>query len=1088
MTLSSTAPQLEILGGAMLSRVDREPWRLERKTAGVLAYLALEGATPRTMLAGLFWPESPESTARSNLRQMLRRLRDGAGAELIAGDDPLSLAPGVSVDAAQLELASFAGHDASVVAFEGELLGGYDYEDCADFTDWLLVEREHLSGLRREARSRLIDASEGAGDHRVALMHAERLLEMDPVSEITHRRVMRLHYLLGDRGAALRAFERCQIILERELGVSPMPETLALVRQIEGGERVPEPARGARRELPLSVERPPVLVGRESEWAQLESAWETGLGVAVSGEPGIGKTRLILEFVASKGAFELVEGRPGDDGVPYATLARSFRATLARHPDLKIEPWARRELARLIPVLDPHAPEPISNDADKLRFFEAMASVLETLIHRGLVALVLEDLQFADAASLEAGQYFTTRFASPDGPRLRNLLTYRTGELRPEFEALVQQSANAGQTVLIEVKRLEPQALHALVDGLGLTLPDGLASALSRHTGGNPLFALETLRSLIESGDLERGLPARLPVPGRLGSLVARRLERLTPQAQRLARTAAVAGTDFSLELAASVLETQVLDLSEVLAELEAAQVMRGTNFTHDLLTESTRAGIPAPIRSVLHGRIAEHLERNQAEPAIIARHFTDAGDTPRATAWWLRAAWSFYALGTTTRATEVFERVLDDAPTEAMRLEARYGLGLCLIGSDPDAAEAHLLTVVEQARAQGLLNTELEARGALGELYRIRGRLEDGLRQIDELLVRLPPDTTPIDRAEVYRGRFWLELRSGRLEDAEASIEVALGLAPEHALIENERALLYWHQGRFAQSARMYEILLEHLAGQEKSETFDIIAGNMAWTYWTLARNTEAVRLIERQLESASSPFDDGLARSNLATVLTSLTRYTDALEQLERARTLLGAYDLHLADVWHRIGNIHYRARRYAQALEALVQAAPLAQSVGDPYRLSYILATLGATMAKVKDLETGRSHTLQALNIARRIQFPLTTAIALQACAVVLLETDDARSALEHAREATELARACGMVEQIGASRLLEGLCGAEGAEEALRETLEIGRQHDLPHLRWQASEALGLTEDSARLLESLRHRSPAGWFAEPHQLEG
>lgn len=1096
MTVPSTSSKLEILGGAKLHRTDREPWRLERKTAGALAYLALEGATARTMLAGMLWPESPESTARNNLRQMLRRLRDGAGTDLIAGDDPLALAPGLVVDAARLELEFFAGHFGAVVALEGELLSGHDYEDCPDFTDWLLAQREHLATLRRDALTQLSEQSERAGDLRSALEYIERLLAMDSISEVAHRRAMRLHYLQGDRGAALRAYERCKTILEREIGVDPLPETLALARSIEDGERIQEASQVSGRRIPLSVQRPPVLVGREREWARLEAAWEAGIGVAISGEAGVGKTRLTLEFVASKGAFELIEGRPGDDGVPYSTLARSLRNTLRSHPDIELAPWVKRELSRLIPSLDPQAPAPISSDADKLRFFEAMASAIEMLIERGVVALVVEDLQFADAASLEAGQYFATRFASENGPRLRSLSTYRTGELRPEFEALIQQRVAAGQVTHLELRRLEPEALNDFLSILDVPGVSGLGLALERHTGGNPLFALETLRSLIESGDLERALPARLPVPDRLGSLVARRLERLSLPAQRLARTIAVAGTDFDLELGARVLEIHVLDLSEPWAELEAAQVVRGLGFAHDLLAEAALMGVPAPIRALLHGRIAEHLERTRAQPASIARHFTEAGDPKRATAWWLKAAWSFYALGSVPDATEVFGRVLEGALEDSVRLEARYGLGLCLIGSDPDASETHLLSVVDQAVAHGLVGLELEARGALGELYRIRGRLEDGLRQIDELLARLPPDASQTDRAEVYRGRFWLELRSGRLEDAEASIETALRHAPDHALIENERALLYWHQGRFAQSARMYEALLGKLAGQETRETFDIIAGNMAWTYWTLARNTEAVGLIERQLESASSPFDEGLARSNLATVLTSLTRYSDALEQLERARVLLGAYDLHLADVLHRIGNIQYRAGRYAQALEALSLAAPLAQSVGDPYRLSYILATLGATLAKLGDHGTGRAQTVQALEIARRIQFPLTMAIALQACAVVLLEMGDAASALDHAREASELARACGMIEQLGAARLLEGLCGVEGerqalrdgarealrdsAREALRETLEIGRQHDLPYLFWQAAEALGLTQDATRSLEAQRRNSPDAWF--------
>lgn len=1087
MALLTTHTTLELLGGAVMQKPDQAPLRLERKTAALLAYLALEGATSRSTLSGLLWPDSLEATARGNLRQLLRRLRDGAGADLIAGDDRLLLTDQVSVDAVQLELSAFAGDDAAVLHGAGELLEGVDFEDCTELSDWLLVKREALGNLRVASLERLTDWSEQSGDLRTALLHAEKLLELDAVSEVAHRRVMRLHYLNGDRGAALRAYQRCQQVLMRELGVAPLIDTTALATSINAGQPLESPIRAVRLELPLSVQRPPVLIGREREWAALEEAWDAGLGIAVSGEAGVGKTRLTLEFVASKGQYALVQGRPGDTGVPYSTLARSLRQTLSDHPGLEIAPWVRLELSRLIPSLMTERPSAISSDADKLRFFESLVSTLEPLIESGLKALVMEDLQFADAASLEAGQYLAMRLSGPSGIRLRSLSTYRTGELSPASEALIRQGVSAGLVALIELKPLELPQLKVLLSGLGVAMPDSLSGALSRHSGGNPLFALETLRSLIESGDSLRELPEHLPVPKRLEALVAGRLERLTPAAQRLVRCAAVAEMEFNIDLASSVLETPVLELSQALSELERAQVITDQQFSHDLLSECVLSAIPAPIRAVLHKRTAEHLERHSASSSggsasSIAKHFSAAGDSQRASAWWLRAAWGFYNLGSTAAATTIFERVYQQSELPAaVRLEAQCGLGVCQVWSNPAASESHLLAVTERAVALNDLPRELEARTALAKLYVICGRLEDGLAQLELVLQRLPSDTAPLERVEIYRSRFWLELRAGQLRQAEQSIDKALHLAPDHPDIENERAMLYWHQGRFAQAAQMFESYRATRANTANAEDWVMVAGNMAWTYWALGRNREAAALIERQLESITSPFEEGLTRSNLATVLTSMAHNASAMAQLERAKTLLERYDLHHSDAWHRTGHLYYRAGLYAPALEALQIALPLARSVGDPYRLSYILATLGAVFAKSGDLERGLATAREALELARRIHFPLATAIALQGLTVVLLEADQASSALKSAREAASLARNCGMVEQLGAARLLEGLCRPKrGAQQALREALEIANANDLTHLAWQAAEALGLREQAAQHLETLQTHSPAGWF--------
>jgi len=641
--------RLELLGVPVLHINGRELRPLERKTAGILAYLSLEGSTSRSRLAGLLWPGSSESTARNNLAQALRRLKQAAGIELVVGGNVLELTD-LEVDLAQLEVAHFAGRHPEVVQHELQLLEGCDYDDCPDFDDWLLIRRERLTDLRRDSLLAQSDKLEKSGQYRQAITQAERLLEYDALSEAAHRRVMRLWYLLGDRSAAMAAFERCKEVLRREMGVQPLPETQGLLNLIEHGGPLTPRDSPPRAEIPLSVLRPPRLLGRESEWTQMELAWNQGQAVFVEGQPGAGKSRLVQDFIGSKGRFFVFEGRPGDAGIPYATHSRTCRQMLEYFPGLVMPDWVQHELARVLPELGPALP-PIQSQAEKLRFFQANAELVRLAAAQGMGLVILDDLQFVDAASLELlhfvfGQYWGR------GGSVRTILSFRSGELLAGIEELLNQAVQSGLAVRIELLPLDASAVQDLLDSL--ELPDllddtqDLAQALCRHTGGNPFFLLETVRSLWESGSLSQPKPGRLPlsqqksvrlpISSKISTLIQQRLERLSLSAQRLIRTAAVAGVDFSPELAAHALETTPLELLEPWAELEAAQLLRGNAFIHDLLYEATLNGLPASIKIYLHQQIALYLESKQADPARIASHWLE-GQPPRAIPFLMQAA-----------------------------------------------------------------------------------------------------------------------------------------------------------------------------------------------------------------------------------------------------------------------------------------------------------------------------------------------------------------------------------------------------------------------------------------------------------------
>ena len=694
--MDAPAWSLWLLGGASLSGPQLAKVRLERKLAACLAYLALEGPTHRARLVGLLWPDSLEATARNNLSQMLRKLRLTAGTELIAGADELSLHPGVTVDAAQAQGAFTQGRLSEGLSLDGELLGSLSYDDCPDLADWVTAERERFLEWRAGARRHEAARLEGAGEYEGALTHTRALLDLDPVSEEAHRRMMRLHYLRGDRAAALRVYQKCRDLLAREFGSEPLPETAALAREIDRGT-VMASAPAARRELPLSVLRPPHLIGREREWRIMEQAWAAGQWIYITGEPGAGKTRLAFDFAASKGDYIVFSGRPGDRVQPWSVLTRMLKINSERTPELmgSLPPWVRHEMARLNPGLnapgEPASLPPITGEEDLLRFRQAHM-LWSIAAHEGLMCNVCDDWQFYDDSTNQQGVYmFGTSFplGQPGGmPRI--LVTYRRGELPPESDAIVRACLDTGIGVLIDLQPLDDVAVNALMDDIGVPADPGVRVRLWRHCGGNPHFLLETVKHLIEAGQLDSGVPDPLPLPEKVWPLIGRRLERLSGPALQAARAAAVLQSDFDPDLVAEMLGAPLLDLVPAWEELEAAQIVHGNRFAHDLVYEAVRAGIPASVRGLLHRAAARTLERWGGGAARVAEHWRQGGKPEAALPFWRQAA----------REAQDQYRLEEAARFHGEAAEVLRGLGDETAALRAQGAQAALLALVHEPLA----------------------------------------------------------------------------------------------------------------------------------------------------------------------------------------------------------------------------------------------------------------------------------------------------------------------------------------------------------------------------------------------------
>ncbi len=567
---------------------------LRGRAAGLLALVAIEPGISRQRAAALLWPDA--DTPRNNLRQQLLRFKQALGRALIEGEDALKLAPGVQLatapPGAELLADETAGDDA--------------------FGHWLALQREREQQSRRAPLLQGLAEAEAAGDLEAALQHALALQQLAPDEEAAQATLMRLHYLRGEPAAGLAVFRRLQGLLLAQYGTQPAAATQQLADALaRSGAVAPQPMPPAT-PLPVALKRPPVLAGRRAEQQAVQQAWAAGQAVLLEGEAGLGKSRLLAEFTAPQPGLLAAAGRPGDRGAPYATLTRLLRPLL--NPGIGTLPAeAQRALAHIAPATTAQDPA--------LRPGELQAAVADLLRAGAVHTLALDDLHFADDATLD----LLAGLAAADTPVQHWLFAQRTAEASAAAQALRDALLELQRLAIVVLAPLDAAAATELVDALALPGVHGpaIALALVRHTGGNPLFLLETIKQGLLDGSLARG---ELPRPASVGALIERRLQRLSEPALALARVAAIAGVDFSIELAEATIGVRAVQLASAWDELQSAQVLRDESFAHDLVADAVLRGVPAVVGRRVHGQCATWLQAHGGEPLRLAWHWHHGG------------------------------------------------------------------------------------------------------------------------------------------------------------------------------------------------------------------------------------------------------------------------------------------------------------------------------------------------------------------------------------------------------------------------------------------------------------------------------
>lgn len=833
-----------------------------RKALALLIYLAVEGgAHSRAKIAALLWPESETGAARATLRSTLRYLRQGleheadeeAAPHLNVSRNELSFNfdSEYVLDLDRVARASDSGDrgasadpdilQRAVEAHRGYFLEGFSLPDAPGFEDWSSLQRQHWRLGMSAIYERLSELWAQSGQTLAALETAARWLAHDPLSEAAHRQMMRLHLSNGDRTAALQAYETCRQTLAEELGVQPAAETRALAERIRAGAQAEMADLGPARDAPAEDDRPFPFVGRADPYTRLVEAFyrveEDGFQVAiVEGEAGIGKTRLVREFLdwARAQGVSVLHGRAFETGgrLPYQAVVEALRPLTSDLPAALSPTWLR-ELARILPELDEHAPElpdPAGDESvGRTRLFEAVSRAVDAVSADGPLVFFVDDLHWADTATLDLLTYALRRWRAGGTPVLwigavRTEALHRAASFDELQDWLRGLERETGFTRL-HLERLAGNEVLEFAAQLGLHETENLAldefsGWLYRETHGQPFYLIETVKALFEDEILlvqreadgttrvtmaprvAAAVSWRSPdplkgfVPPGVRDVVRNRLARLTTPAFELLVASAVLGQDFDFEAVCRVADLERGSALEILDRLLGMRLWVETSsarypyaFSHDKIRDVAYTEAGDARRQLFHQRALELLKERKAPAAQLAHHAYGAGDYGASFRDSLQAgedAMQVFAVREALMHFERARRVLVENPRIGERVEAgqrrqlyvRLGRAYELV-NDWEAARFVYAEMLEEARAASRPEAEVNALNRMATVEIISSANVEAAKPLLEearSVAEAHGDTRGLAEAEanLCLSEFYDFERSAALEHGERAIELA--------------------------------------------------------------------------------------------------------------------------------------------------------------------------------------------------------------------------------------------------------------------------------------------------------------------------
>lgn len=816
----------------------------------------------------------------------------------------------------------------------------------------------------------------------------------------------------GYRGAALNLAARlCSIATPGEVLCSE--SVIHLARKLEGLEYRPrsmvmlkgfadpvavvqvirtsdqgEVAPAATEETPAALEQAlPVggflgslargtLVARERELEQVlasvaGAAQGNGQTVLLAGEPGAGKTRLAQEATLHlhDGGFLVAAGRcyEPEQTVPYYpfldVLSTAYAFTPAEIRRAAAHRWPY--LGAILPdQID--VPEGAQGQDDQQRVFRAVTNFLDTISATRPVALLLDDLHWADSSSLKLLLHLARH---TNGLPIFILCTYRDVEVgrKHPLQGALRDLNREGLVTRVDIKRLPEEGTAALVSATmgGATVSHDFARLVHRRTEGNPYFVEQVLRVLIEQGDIfrqdgqwERRSIEEIEVPESVRSVVGHRLSRLEEDHQEVLRRASVLGQTFNFDDLLAMGDGSEGALEDALEATGAAGLTRTIGgemyaFDHALTQQSLYEELSPRRRRRLHLAVGTALEalaelERQRRVTELAWHFLQGDDTERALLYSLLAgdgAEAVFAHGDAEshyRTALELARDLGDTRREA-DAQQKLGGALRLSGRYAEAQEL-LEQASEQYRQLDDREGELGVVAQIGRLHAVQGTSDEGIKRVLPVVQELEREgietLSSTCTAALYVSLAGLYFRGGKWQDLVQVSDEAVRLSEDAG---NDRLVAE--------------------AEQERGRALSL-----------LGREDEARRSLNRAIDLARSTGDFLTLRHSLNTAAFLQRRtgdlrgaadsYRQALEQSER---LGDPSDIAFARFV--LGRVYVEQGKWREAREQFEHAVSGVQSADTSWYSSYAMAGLGYLHLLEGEHEEGLRRLTEAVAIAER-----------------------------------------------------------------------------------------------------------------------
>ncbi|MFL5841193.1 MAG: AAA family ATPase [Thermoleophilaceae bacterium] len=820
------------------------------------------------------------------------------------------------------------------------------------------------------------------------------------------------------------------------------------------------------------------LVGRETELEAVGGALEAvvaGAGrlVLVRGQAGIGKTRLLEASRERAAALRIVviEGRATEleSDIPLAAVVDALEARLADVPDARLRDLGDERLDQLGAVIPGLRRRPASSWAsgspgERWQLYRALRDLIDVLATTRPVALLLDDIHWADPATLEFVEHLMRR--PPRSPHLI-FLSLRPGDAAERLAA-AQRGASVDSSVFIDLAPLDRGPANLLMERVDDPLE---RERLYRESGGNPLLLAELVR-LGATGEVPRGIVAA----------VRAEVNDLPAAARGLLEGGAIAGDPFEVELArvvAGLAEREAFDALDVLCKRELVQPTehpRRFAFRHPVIRSAVYAAIPVGAQLRGHGAAAEELARAGAALPARARHLAHA-----ATPGDMKAAAVLRAAAGVVRAQA--PAIAADWLTAARRADPSVGAeGLAELAEvlvDAGRLQAALEIVDEAAAITNGNDGDLAVRIAVAgaSVERLLGRHVPAQRRLERALAAAPEDGRLAaqlaanlalsayvrgDAAEMAR---WADqARREAVADPLVRSSAAALFAVSHAYAgrmdaahaEMDAALAAADSGSDEQLAAVAELMMAVAWGAVALERLDagLALGRRAGTAARRAGNGVA-----------AVPLD--LAAVVALGLLGRLAEALDAADDAEhRARMTRNDQTAQWA-LWMRAW-VLLEAGRLDEALPLAEESAALAERLDDSALVTIAGAVLGAVLVATGDSDRGRSllaaydvepgwicrwspwlvegdlavgdskaaraHVARASDIAAATDLPGARAAASRAGALLAIAEHHGQRAEELARAALADSQRIGAALDGARSRLLLGRALAQSDRDA------------------------------------------------------